>query len=263
MQALYHRRVAIGHAAPERLRAPGRRNPFAVHQVLRSPGDSVERPAIFAGGDLRVGALRLLQREIARERDGAAQLRVEALEAIEIDLRQPRGGERARLDPAGERAHRRIGDVRLVARQSNRPRRAHEAIARRLRASRNPARGGRFKGGDLLRSGPPLIERSHRFAPVAGRLRALLRRVLHLHQLLRLGEGSRGHFRSDRRRGAERGRRSGRLLPGVLRQDRSGEPKSKEFPARAGHVRPQSVLASSRQRAGGMVAADPPNGRRR
>ena len=55
-------------------------------QVLRAPGDAVQRTAISAGSDLAVGALRLLECEVLGERDDAIEQLVVALEPRQIEL---------------------------------------------------------------------------------------------------------------------------------------------------------------------------------
>ena len=86
VEALHHRGVLRGHAIAERLGAVGGGDAGGVEQVLRAPGNAVQRAAILAGGDLLVGLPRLRQRQIARERDDAAQFGIEARDAVEIDV---------------------------------------------------------------------------------------------------------------------------------------------------------------------------------
>ena len=50
-------------AIPERLRAVGRRDAGGVEQILHAVRNAVQRTAILPGGDLRVGLLRLRERE--------------------------------------------------------------------------------------------------------------------------------------------------------------------------------------------------------
>ncbi len=75
-----------GHAIAIRLRAVGGGNAGGIEQVLRAPWNAVQRTTIFARGNLLVGLPRLLEGVVARERDDAAQLGIEAFEAMQIDL---------------------------------------------------------------------------------------------------------------------------------------------------------------------------------
>ena len=50
-----HGRLDVDHPVLERRRAPGRRVSGIGDQVLRSPGNAVQRPAILAGGDFLIG----------------------------------------------------------------------------------------------------------------------------------------------------------------------------------------------------------------
>ena len=115
VQTLYDRGIFAGHAIAERLRAVGGWNSRGVQQILAAPRDAVQRSAIFARGDFLVGLLGLLQREVARQRDDAAQLGIELLQAFQINFGQPLGREFSRLDPARELRHRSKCNV-LVAR---------------------------------------------------------------------------------------------------------------------------------------------------
>src|SRR6266704_1705071 len=92
------------------------RNSGSVEEILAAPGNAVKRPAVLAGGDFFVGPLRLREGEIARESDDAAQLRIELLDAAQVDLREALGGEFALLDPARELCYGGEGDVRIVGR---------------------------------------------------------------------------------------------------------------------------------------------------
>ena len=94
-----------GHAVAIRLGAVGGGDAGRVEKVLGAPGNAVQRPAILACRDLLVGLPRLRQRQLARERDDAVQLRVEALQSVQIDVREPLRGDLALLDPARELRH--------------------------------------------------------------------------------------------------------------------------------------------------------------
>ena len=73
-------------AIAERLGAVGGRDAGGIEQIFAAPGDAVQRAAIFAGGDFDVGLFGLRERQVARQRDDAAQLGIEALEALEINV---------------------------------------------------------------------------------------------------------------------------------------------------------------------------------
>ena len=61
----------------------------------------MQRATILARPTL-VGALRLGEREIARQRDHAAQFGIELLQPVEIDVGEALGGELAGFNPAGK-----------------------------------------------------------------------------------------------------------------------------------------------------------------
>jgi hypothetical protein len=113
-QALHHRAVRRGHAIAVRLGAPGGGMPAVSSRSFTPHGNAVQRAAILAGGDLGVGGFRLLERQVAGERDDAAQLGVEALQAVEVDVGEALGGELARLDPARKLRERGEGDVGIA-----------------------------------------------------------------------------------------------------------------------------------------------------
>ena len=60
----------------------------------------MQRAAILAGGDFLIGFFGLGEREVACERDDAMKLRVELLNALQINVGEALGGELALLDPA-------------------------------------------------------------------------------------------------------------------------------------------------------------------
>ena len=81
-------------------------------------------PRYLPGGDFRVGLPRLRERDVPRERDDAAQLRIELLDPLQIDVRQPLGGQcllprssATAASPARTRCRRRLraADQRSVA----------------------------------------------------------------------------------------------------------------------------------------------------
>ena len=86
VQALHDGGVFVGNAVAEGLGAVGGGDAGGVEQVLAAPGNAVQRAAIFSGGDFLVGLLRLCESEIAGEGDDAAQLGIELLDAVEIDV---------------------------------------------------------------------------------------------------------------------------------------------------------------------------------
>ena len=106
-------------------------------------------PRYFPAAISASACLRLRERDVPRERDDAAQLRIELLDPVQVDVRQALGGERLPLDPARQPRHRREGDVG-VARRAAAPRRSRCARTRRApgpscspREHRIPARRGR------------------------------------------------------------------------------------------------------------------------
>ncbi len=96
------------------------------------------------------------------QRDDAAQLRIELLDAPQIDVGQPLRGERLLLDPARQLGHRRERDV---------------GVARRQRESPRPccARTRSRAGPELLASEHRVPQRRRRDAPARARLCAARR----------------------------------------------------------------------------------------
>ena len=117
MQAVDHGGVLGRHAIAVWLGAVGGRDAGGIDQIFGAPRDAVQRTAILAGSDLQVRLFGLRQGQVAGERDHAAQLGVEALDAVQIDAREALGGEFARLDPVRELRHRREGKVLIGGRQ--------------------------------------------------------------------------------------------------------------------------------------------------
>ena len=78
-QHLDDARVLVDDLILERARAPRRLVALDGDDVLRPPRDAVQRPFVFAGGDLGIGLLRLCQAEVVEDGDGAVQRRVEAM----------------------------------------------------------------------------------------------------------------------------------------------------------------------------------------
>ena len=91
VKALHDGGVFFRNAIAERLGAVSSGDSGGVQKILAAPRDAVKRTAVFAGGDFFVGLLCLGEREIARERDDAAQLGIELLDALQIDLGEALG----------------------------------------------------------------------------------------------------------------------------------------------------------------------------
>ena len=167
----------------------------------------MQRAAILARGDLGVGLRRAARARAPRVSVMTARsLRLEALDAIEVDRGQPLRGQLARLDPARQRGHRREGDRRRRATAAARRRRASarsdRCVDRRARcrgstgSRASPAHRSRASAtlrGPVRRSNSAAIDVRH----VSSRLLPLGRRHRDLHQLLRLGEGRRRDLGPD------------------------------------------------------------------
>ena len=243
-----------------------RQDALRVEQVLDAERDAVEGAAVLAGRNLGVGASGLLERELRGRRDDAAQLRIEALHAREVDLREPLGGQRPGLDPARLLPDRGKRDV-LVVRGKRRRLAvgADEAVAGRSGGNPGDQRVPAGRGGerrlelDLARPGAPLHRRRHGALPVARDLILFRRREVDADELLRLGDRRGVHRGSHRRSGPEgrrrpgggSRRRRGRLL---LAEDVSGSGgadearggRGEEFPtgSRHGGVSSSSLTGS-------------------
>src|SRR5882757_10107989 len=99
MKALRNSSIFFRDPVAIRLRPVSGGNAGGIEQVFCTPRDSMQRAAILASGDLLVCFFRLSQRQFAGERDHTMQLAVSLLQSLEIDLRQPLGGQLATLDP--------------------------------------------------------------------------------------------------------------------------------------------------------------------
>src|SRR5262249_48314349 len=77
VQLLHDGCIAFWDAIAERLGSIRGADPCCVEQILSSPRNAVQRPAILAGGDLFVRLLSLLEGEILGDRDDTAKLGVE------------------------------------------------------------------------------------------------------------------------------------------------------------------------------------------
>jgi hypothetical protein len=83
-----HRRLLRSHLLLERLGAPRRAIAGYGEQVLRAPGDAVQRSPVEAAGDLLIGPLGLTVGQVLGQADHAGQLRIEALEALQVEAGQ-------------------------------------------------------------------------------------------------------------------------------------------------------------------------------
>jgi hypothetical protein len=75
--------VLLGHAVAEDARTARRSKAGGVVQILERDGDPVQRAAIDAVREVVVGAFRLGERGLGRERDEGAQLAVVARDPVE------------------------------------------------------------------------------------------------------------------------------------------------------------------------------------
>src|SRR6185437_3820606 len=87
IQPRHHRRVRSRDAVSKRLRAVGRGDAGRIEQVLHAKRNAVQRSAIMPCGDFGVGLFGLRKRQVAREGDYTAELRIVLLQAREIDVR--------------------------------------------------------------------------------------------------------------------------------------------------------------------------------
>ena len=69
---------------------------------------------VTARSDLAVGLLSLRKSQISRESNDAAQPGIEMLQAFQIEMRQPLGGDFTPLDPARELSQGSEGDVLVI-----------------------------------------------------------------------------------------------------------------------------------------------------
>ena len=122
--------------------------PFVSRRSLTPHGMPCSGPRYFPAAISASARLRLLERELGRERDDALELRVEAPQPVEVDPRQPLGGERLRLDPAREGRDGREGDVLVPRRAAGRER---PCSARSGRA-RGPPSGRAARGSSARRA---------------------------------------------------------------------------------------------------------------
>ena len=106
VETLHYRGVLRGDAGPESFGAVRRGNSSSIEKVFTAPRDAVQRPAVLARGNFLIGFFGLLERQLARQRDHAAQLGIESLQSPEIKLGKALGTDFSLLDPAGKLRHR-------------------------------------------------------------------------------------------------------------------------------------------------------------
>ena len=107
-------RVLVDHLVFEGLGAPGRGIAAHRQEVLGAPRDAVQRPPPDALGKLAVGAARLFEGALFGQSDDAVQLRVEGLEAIEVEERQLFRCDGPRPQEVAELGHRQQGEFRVT-----------------------------------------------------------------------------------------------------------------------------------------------------
>src|SRR5579862_6983812 len=88
-----------------------------VEKIFSAPGNSMQRSAIFARGNFAIGLFGLSEREITRLRNDATEFRVEAMDALEVNLRQPFGRQLSLAQPARELRHGREGNILIALRK--------------------------------------------------------------------------------------------------------------------------------------------------
>ena len=151
VQALHHYGIFGRDAIAKRLGSICGRDARRIEQILAAPRNAVQRPAILSRRDLCVRLLRLLQRQLARQRDHAMQLGIELLQPLQINIREPLGGELARLDPARELSHGRERNIFVARRQrSGIILATHEPIALRTRLLPRQHRIPRVAGATVV-----------------------------------------------------------------------------------------------------------------
>ena len=104
-QSRRHRRGLVADLVLERLGPPGRPVSGNGQQVLGTPRDAVQRPAVAPGSDLAVGQIGLLQRQITGHGNHAVQHRIVPLETLQVE---PRKLHRAHLPTTKQ--HRQLAD---------------------------------------------------------------------------------------------------------------------------------------------------------
>ncbi len=172
--------------------------------------------AILSRGDFLVRLFSLLERQVARDRDGAPQLRIEPLQPFQINARQPFRSKLTFFNPARELSDRRERNVGIGSGKGTVNAAANEAILLPARfysrQHRIPARRrsqGRFQR-EFSRASPPFVNAGQGFSPAGGchcTFRFIQRE---LHQLFRFGESSDRNLGPHSRSGAKRRRRARR-----------------------------------------------------
>ena len=92
MEALHNCSIFGRDPVAEGFGSPGSRDVGGIEQVFNAEGNPVQRSAIVSGSDFFIGFFRLCQGKISRQGDDAAQLWIEALNAVEVDLRKASRG---------------------------------------------------------------------------------------------------------------------------------------------------------------------------
>src|SRR6185437_14585649 len=155
---------------------------------------------------------------IGGEGDDAAERWIEALEAVEIDLREARGGDVALFDPAGELPERGVGDLFVGggegagiggAADEDVFGGAGDAESGLHAADEGPGRDVGLEG-NFARAGAALVEGRHGLTPVLRGFGAFGFGHLDADELFGFGEGGGGDCGPNGGRGAEGGRLAGR-----------------------------------------------------
>src|SRR6185312_9596101 len=115
VEALDHSGVLVDDLMLEATGSPGGGITLSGEQVLGSPGQAVERAAIFAGGDFAVGFACLCEGALLGEIDDEVQYRVVALEAREVHLGEVERRNFAAADKAGQLGNGIEGDVLKIS----------------------------------------------------------------------------------------------------------------------------------------------------
>ena len=80
----------------------------------------MQRTAILPRGDLLVGPFRLRQSQFRRDRDNAAQFRIESLHPLQVEASEPLRGKLSLFDPTRELRQRSEGNVFILCREWSR-----------------------------------------------------------------------------------------------------------------------------------------------
>jgi len=224
VKTLHGRGILSGNSIAERFRAVRGGNSGSVEKILATPGNAVERPPVFAGGDFCVGFFCLRKSEVAREGDDAAEFRIELLDAMDVDVGEALGSKFALLNPARESGDGSVCDVGVVRRErAGIGICADEAVA--LRGGMRPGEHRIVTGKgcerglqrDVARAGTTLEKSSHVHAPGVGGLDALRWSELNAGKFLGFGKGGGRSLGTNGGTRAESRRRAGRRLRRLLR----------------------------------------------